>query len=177
MRRSTIAAIVAAAVLVAAGIWVVIDRRSPHVDTGPIAMDKALPALQGVSLDGAPLTSKDLRGHVAVINAWATWCGPCHHDQPILSALARKYGSKVRFLGIDYRDDRAAARRFWERYHTPYPSLFDASGRFASVLGFPYLPVIYVVDPSGKIRWEILKQTDEQEVSSAIDRVLSAQGS
>ena len=59
----------------------------------------------------------------------------------------------------------------------PYESFFDPSGKFAATLGFPYLPVIYVVDPAGTIRWQILGATDENEVSRAVDQVLASSGS
>jgi len=139
-------------------------------------MSSPLPTRDGQSLTKQPLHSSAFKGHVTVLNAWATWCGPCHHDQPILAKLARTYGSRVTFVGIDYQDQRAAAQRFWEQNKVPYASYFDPSGRFAAPLGFPYLPVIYVVDPSGTIRWQILGATDAQEVSTAIDQVLASSG-
>ncbi len=135
-----------------------IDHRSGNPDvTGPIALDSPMPSLTGASLNGKPMTSDGFRGHVTVINAWATWCGPCRHDQPILAQLARRYGSRVRFVGIDYRDDRAQALHFWnDEFGVPYPSYFDPSGKFAAPLRFPFLPVIYVVDAGGTIRRKLL---------------------
>ena len=124
------------------------------------------------------MTSDGFRGHVTVINAWATWCGPCRHDQPILAQLARRYGSRVRFVGIDYRDDRAQALHFWnDEFEVPYPSYFDPSGKFAAPLRFPFLPVIYVVDTGGTIRRKLLGQIDRAEVTDAIDQVLAGPSS
>ena len=177
MRRSTAVWLVVAGVVVAAGAWFLINHHSSPDALGPVAMASPLPTLEGDSLTKQPLTSAELKGHVAVINAWATWCAPCQHDQPILSKLARHYGSRVSFVGIDYQDQRSQAQRFWQQYHVPYPSYFDPSGKFAGPLAFPYLPVIYVVDPAGTIRWQILGATNRQEVAHAIDQVLGSPSS
>jgi cytochrome c biogenesis protein CcmG, thiol:disulfide interchange protein DsbE len=177
MRRSTAIAIVVVAVVVSAGAWFLINHHSDPATVGPVAMASPMPVLDGESLTKQPLSSTLLKGHVAVINAWATWCAPCQHDQPILAKLARHYGSRVTFMGIDYQDQRTSAQAFWTQYHVPYESFFDPSGKFAAPLGFPYLPVIYVVDPGGTIRWQILGATDAAEVSRAVDQVLASSGS
>jgi cytochrome c biogenesis protein CcmG/thiol:disulfide interchange protein DsbE len=83
----------------------------------------------------------------------------------------------VRFLGIDYRDDRATARGWQDdRFRLPYRSLYDPKGLTASDLGFPYLPDTYVVDASGTVRWEIFGATDRQELSGLIDQLLADPG-
>lgn len=178
MRRPAIVAIAAAVVVLAAGGWVLIDRHSHGADpTGPIAIATPLPAMSGTSLSGTPMSSDGYRGRVTVINAWASWCGPCRHDEPILTKLAHRYGSRVRFVGINHLDLRAQAVQFADEYHIPYPSFYDPSGRFASLFRYPYIPVVYVVDPSGTMRWEMLGQIDRSEVTTAIDQVLAASSS
>jgi thiol-disulfide isomerase/thioredoxin len=178
MRRSTVLAIIAAVVVVAAGGWLVIDHHSQGADpTGPIAIDSPMPAMTGRSLSGTPMTSEGYRGRVTVINAWASWCGPCRHDEPILSGLAHRYGSRVRFVGIDHLDDRAQAVHFADEFGVHYPSFYDPSGRFAGLFRYPYIPVVYVVDASGTMRWELLGQIDRSEVTTAIEQVLAASAS
>jgi DsbE subfamily thiol:disulfide oxidoreductase len=108
-----------------------------------------------------------------VINVWADWCAPCRREQPQLVELAARYREDgVRFLGINYQDDRDAARAWVREFEVPYPSLFDPAGRSAADLGFPALPDTYVVDPGGTIRWVVYGETDEQELAGLIDDVL-----
>lgn len=174
MRRSTIAGISVAAILLAgSAAWMVVNR-GDDVEAGPVAVDLPLPVLEGESLEGAPLSTREARGHVLVINVWATWCGPCARELPGIERAAARYaGEGVRFLGLNYRDDRAAARGWQdERFKLSYPSLYDPRGQFAHDLKFPYLPDTYVVDASGTIRWEIIGETNEQELSGLIDQVL-----
>ena len=109
-----------------------------------------------------------------MLNVWATWCGPCRREQPGLQRLAKDYGARVGFMGINYQDDRIAAARWADdEFGVSYPSLYDPSGRTASQLGYPYLPDTYIVDRSGTIRWAIQGETNEQELRGLIDQLLA----
>ena len=89
-------------------------------------------------MQGHPLSSADLMGSVLVVNAWASWCGPCEQETPMLAELSRRYAAQgVRFVGIDRTDQLAEAKRFVDRFHVPYPSFSDQAGRFAALLGYP----------------------------------------
>jgi thiol-disulfide isomerase/thioredoxin len=164
--------------------WWLFGRGSPSrtqgaatVGTGAAPLDEPLPRLEGDSLDGEALDAASFRGQVLVVNAWATWCLPCKKEQPDLVRLANRYRDRgVAFLGVNYRDDRAAARRWVsDEFHVPYPSIYDPSGRSASVLAYPLgLPDTYVVDPSGTIRWAIYGQTDAKELGGLIDQILAS---
>jgi DsbE subfamily thiol:disulfide oxidoreductase len=143
--------------------------------TGPAPRDEPLPRLAGETVTGEPIDAhRYADGDVLVVNVWADWCDPCRREQPALVDLARRYRDRgVRFLGINYQDDRHAARAWIETYDVPYPSLFDPSGATAVDLGFPALPDTYVVDRDGTIRWVVFGATDEAELGGLIDDVLS----
>jgi alkyl hydroperoxide reductase subunit AhpC len=79
----------------------------------------------------------------------------------------------VRFLGINYQDDRDAARGWVREFGVDYPSLFDPAGRWAADLAFPALPDTYVVDREGTIRWVVYGETDEGELVNLIEDVLA----
>lgn len=141
---------------------------------GVAEQDQPLPRLAGETLDGAHLDAASYAdGNVLVINVWADWCAPCRREQPQLVRLAERFeGRGVRFLGINYQDDRDAAKAWVREFGVPYPSLFDPSGRSAVDLGFPALPDTYVVDPGGTVRWVVYGETDERELAGLIDDVL-----
>jgi DsbE subfamily thiol:disulfide oxidoreductase len=143
--------------------------------SGVADQDRPLPRLAGETVDGDDLDAAAYAdGSVLVINVWANWCDPCRLEQPMLVELADLYEDDgVRFLGINYQDDRDAARAWVREYGVPYPSLFDPSGRSAADLGFPALPDTYVVDGEGTIRWAVFGKTDERELSGLIDDVLA----
>lgn len=143
---------------------------------GAASQNEPLPELTGKTLEGKSLDAATYAdGDVLVINVWANWCDPCRREQPQLVRLANRYRDEgVRFLGINYQDDRDAARAWVREFEVPYPSLFDPSGRSAADLGFPALPDTYVVDPGGTIRWVVYGETDEDELAGLIDEVLAA---
>jgi thiol-disulfide isomerase/thioredoxin len=180
MRGSRLAVVIVAAVVVLGAVaWAFVGREKPAQVGGPVAMNTPLPSIVGTTLDGSTLDSASFRGRPTVINAWATWCAPCQQEQPALVSLAKRYGSRVRFVGIDFNDDEAAARRWVStQYHVPYPSYSDPSGRTAHLLKYPLgLPDTFVVDADGVIRWAIYGRTDAEELGGVIDQVLAAQAS
>ena len=142
---------------------------------GVVELDRPLPQLLGETLDGDELDAADYAGgSVLVINVWADWCGPCRLEQPMLVELADRYEDDgVRFLGINYQDDRDLARAWVGEFDVPYPSLFDPSGRTAAVLDYPALPDTYVVDRRGTIRWVVFGATDGPQLAGLIDDVLA----
>jgi DsbE subfamily thiol:disulfide oxidoreductase len=142
---------------------------------GVAEQDRPLPRLAGETLDGEELDAASYAdGNVLVINAWATWCDLCRREQPMLVRLADRYRDEgVRFLGINYQDDRDAARAWVQEFGVPYPSLFDPSGRSAAELGFPALPDTYVVDRDGTIRSVVYGEADERQLARLIDDVIA----
>lgn len=86
----------------------------------------AAPRVSGTTLTGAKLSLDAYRGHVVVLNFWGSWCPPCRSEAPVLSALARRFGpAGVRFVGVDIRDNSAAAGAFQHDFGITYPSFSD----------------------------------------------------
>lgn len=134
------------------------------------APDFELPSLE----DDTPITLSSFRGHVLVLNFWASWCGPCRLEAPGLRRASAKYRAQdVRFLGVDYRDDKAAARAFVEDFHLPYPSVFDPAGTLAYSYGLIGFPTTFIIDPGGTIRYRFVGYLQQDVLEAALDDVLS----
>lgn len=175
MRTGRVVAIamVVLAVAAAAG-WLLGPRTDPREEGGVAALDEPFPGLAGEAVVGPPVDTDAMPPSVLVVNVWATWCEPCRREQPALLRVRERFADRdVAFVGVDYRDDRAAAERWIEDYEVPYPSLFDPTGRTAATLGFPFVPVTYVVDASGTSRYAVYGETNDQELSGLIDEVLA----
>jgi len=70
-----------------------------------------------------------VRGHPAVVNVWAAWCGPCLVEFPYVQQASLDYGSRVAFLGVDYQDNRERAQRLLRRVPLTFPSVEDPKGK------------------------------------------------
>ena len=94
---------------------------------------------------------RELRGHPVVINKWASWCGPCRAELPILQDLSTERGKEIAFVGVNARDKRPAAERFTARYPVPYPSYEDPDEAIARAIKAPSnFPVTLFVNAQGK---------------------------
>ncbi len=114
----------------------------------------ALPPVLGATLDGSSLDVASLRGKVVVLNNWASWCGPCQDELPVLSALASTAGRGAAFVGLDVKDTDEAARAMVSKVGVPYPSIVDRDGRtLATLPGVPpaALPSTLVIDRQGRV--------------------------
>jgi cytochrome c biogenesis protein CcmG/thiol:disulfide interchange protein DsbE len=81
-----------------------------------------------------------VRGYPAVVNVWASWCGPCRSEFPDFQQVAAKRGDEIAFLGLDAEDSDAAAQTFLEELPLPYPSVTDPDAdakREFGLVGYP----------------------------------------
>lgn len=133
-----------------------------------------LPDVQGPTIDGDSLSLADLRGDILVLNVWGSWCGPCRAEAPTLAEISADTESAgVRFIGIDVRDNPAAALAFEREFDITYPSFDDQDGQvlasFAGIVPISAVPSTIVVDRSGAIRATIVGQVDPRTLRGLID--------
>ena len=139
--------------------------------------DEPAPSFSIESLDVGTVSLQALRGHVVVLNFWATWCGPCRLEAPAFDRLSHAYGDQgVRFLGMNELDDRAAAQTFVRQFELDYPSGFDPAGRLADDFRLYALPTTFLIDPEGIVRYRFVGYLDEPTLRSAIDDLLQEDG-
>jgi cytochrome c biogenesis protein CcmG/thiol:disulfide interchange protein DsbE len=76
-----------------------------------------------------------LAGYPAVVNVWASWCGPCRFEFPFFQRMAARFGKRVAFLGVDKEDSEDAARTFLSEAPVPYPSYTDPDEEIGAEIG------------------------------------------
>jgi thiol-disulfide isomerase/thioredoxin len=115
------------------------------------------PPEQVTSSGGPTLTGKDVsitsfRGHPVVLIFWASWCGPCHDEQPALNAAYATWRTRgVAFLGIDIRDTTTPALAFQSEFKVPYPSIADTNATLAVDYRIPSAPALIFLNTQGRV--------------------------
>jgi peroxiredoxin len=116
---------------------------------GQVAPDFALK-----SSTGENLRLSEYRGNVVMINFWATWCGPCRQEMPLLDELYTRY-ERVGFslLGVNIDDDSRRAMQMIEDLGVSFPVLFDARKEVSKLYEVEAMPVTVLVDREGNVRY------------------------
>ncbi len=105
------------------------------------------------SASGENLRLSEYRGDVVLINFWATWCGPCRQEMPLLDDLYGRY-QRVGFslLGVNIDDDSRRAMKMVQELGVNFPVLFDESKEVSKLYKVEAMPVTVLVDREGRIR-------------------------
>jgi peroxiredoxin len=100
-----------------------------------------------------------LRGHIVVLNLWATWCPPCVEELPSLLALHRQMPD-IEVVAISLDQDDAVYRSFLVRHHVDLVTVRDESGRINALYGTAQIPETYVIDRNGILRRKFVSAQD-----------------
>lgn len=110
--------------------------------------------LLGGGLDAYKARLADARGRPVVVNQWASWCGPCRAEFPYFQQLARKYDSRVVFIGVNSRDSRDGANEFLAQFPTPFEHFEDPDAEIArSFRGGRAWPTTAFYTADGKLNY------------------------
>ena len=170
-RRKLLALLPLAAFLALAALFFsrlgVDSQRLPSALVGKPAPAFTLPALEGANVPA--FSDADLRkGHVTLVNVFASWCGPFRDEHPLLMRLAADEGLKkagVRMAGLSYKDDPANALRFLRELGAPYDMIgVDRGGRAGVEWGVYGVPETFVVRGDGTIAYKHVGPITEQSL-------------
>jgi thiol-disulfide isomerase/thioredoxin len=118
-------------------------------------------------LDGAAFAVTDARGRVLFLDFYASWCGPCKVELPLVESWAKSHAQAV-VVPVDVAEPRSAAAAF-ARQHGLGNVAIDPHGDSQGIFAVTGLPTIVVVDPQGRVRakWEGLNPAVALAMSSA----------
>ena len=135
------------------------------------------PAFALERLDGkGELELASLRGKAVVLNFWASWCGPCREEMPLLEAGWKRWQDRdVVFVGVDVKDFRADARDFLAEYDVTYVNVYDGKGSTIGRYGVTGFPETYFIDRDGNVVYRIAGPVlEEEDLDDGIERALRA---
>ena len=128
-------------------------------------------------IDGGRVHLRDLRGHIVVFNLWATWCGPCKAELPLLVSAQREYKDRgVLFVAASLDDAKSRPRipEFLKQFDVQFPVWTGASGDDLARLGLgEAVPATAFLDEEGQIAARVSGQIRETEIKERIDWLLN----
>ena len=115
-------------------------------------------------------------GKPVVLNFWASWCGPCADEAPVLQDAARRYGDRVTFVGVDVQDVDADAQAFMRKYGISYTSGSGNAGPISVQYGMRGVPETYFIAPDGRLirKWNTLTSADLEQFLGELQRASGA---
>lgn len=143
---------IAAAAIVAV-IFGVYFRGGNSQVTGPAALaGRPAPSFTVSTLSGRTSGLDAYRGHIVVMNLWASWCPPCRAEMPDLQRLSQDYRSRnVVVIGVDQGESAQRAGAFAHSLGISYPILVDEQQQYGRVYAALGLPTTIVIDPNGVV--------------------------
>lgn len=119
--------------------------------------DFSLPSLQD---EQVVINQENLKGNVLLLNVWATWCPSCRVEHDYLLTLSK---NGIPIVGLNYKDERQAAKSWLTRLGNPYEyNIFDSSGKLGFDLGVYGAPETYLIDKEGKVRFRHVGVVDDK---------------
>jgi peroxiredoxin len=106
------------------------------------------------SLEGTNLRLEEYRGQVVLINFWASWCGPCRQEMPLLDRLHQRYlDTGFAVLGVNVEGEEAPARELIDKIPVTFPVLIDEGQAVSELYRLEAMPSTVVVDRDGVVRY------------------------
>ena len=106
------------------------------------------------SSSGKNIKLSELRGQVVLLNFWASWCGPCRQEMPLLDDLHKRY-SKLGFtvLGVNVEEDSSKAKNMLRSIPVTFPILFDTNNTVSKAYNVSAMPSTVMIDRDGNMRY------------------------
>lgn len=117
------------------------------------------------------------RGKVVLVNFWATWCEPCREEMPSMQALRQRFAGKpFEVLAVNMMDSEEKVAAFRKSQRIDLPILMDKDGATAARWKVRMLPISFVIDRSGAIRYQLVGEANwtGRDITSVIERLMGA---
>jgi cytochrome c biogenesis protein CcmG/thiol:disulfide interchange protein DsbE len=149
------------------------DNLAAKTETAaPIAYRRA-PGFTRIDLNHRQVSLADYRGKVVLLNFWATWCVPCLTEMPHFVAWQQEYGGRgLQVIGVSMDDEQQPVRITYQKYRLNYPVVMGdekIGEMYGGILG---LPVTFLIDRTGKIRFKHEGDTDTKTIENEMRGLL-----
>ena len=129
------------------------------------------------SNQGKNIRLSDLRGQVVMLNFWASWCGPCRQEMPLLDQLYQRYNpAGFTLLGVNVEADPAEAETLLKEAPVSFPVLFDTASKVSEAYKVDAMPSSVLIDCNGKVSYvhRGYKPGDEREYQKRVKDLIKS---
>ena len=158
LQRCTLAAVIMTGAAFAGG------------DTG-----RPAPAFTLTELNGQPAALSQFKGQVVMVNFWATWCGPCQQEMPLLDQMYKKFKpAGFTLLGVNVDKEAPPVRELLARKPVSFPVLLDPANQVSKAYHVDEMPSTVIIDRKGEIRYvhRGYRPGDENEYQDRIRQLI-----
>jgi len=118
------------------------------------AADVQAPAFTLQSVDGKAVSLAQYKGDVVMINFWASWCGPCRQEMPLLDSIYKQYKDMgFVLLGVNVEPDSHNANAWLKKTPVSYPVLYDPNSQVSQLYQVQAMPTTVIIDRQGIVRF------------------------
>ena len=122
---------------------------------------------------GTQMGLDELKGHPILLDFWASWCGPCAMEAPIVDRVARRYGKKgLTVLGVNVSDTADVVRAYAAQKGLSYPMVLDAGSDASNRYGVRQLPSLIVIDKAGNVLAFVPGLVDEAYLNDLVEAAM-----
>ncbi len=155
------------------GAWGLTLLARPAPAGGLALVGEPAPNFALTDLNGNLVQLSSLRGRPVIVHFWASWCGPCVDEFPLLlNASAAHRQSDLAIVGVVYDDSSAAAAAFMTRMGATWPATMDPGGGVATRYGIIGPPDTFFVDRSGVIIGRQIGQLSATDIEHGLAQIL-----
>jgi cytochrome c biogenesis protein CcmG, thiol:disulfide interchange protein DsbE len=154
------------------GLWgaVLVARAQPAAG---LQIGDPAPSFALADLDGRPVRLADLRGRPVIVNFWASWCGPCVEEFPLLArALDAHRADGLVVIGVVVQDNSESARDFMRRMGAGWPAAMDPGDDTARRFGIYAPPETFFIDPDGTVAGRQIGQLTVADLNRQLALIL-----
>lgn len=141
-------------------------------DAAAETINTEAPDITVTAMDGTRLKLSDLRGKTVFVNFWATWCGPCMQEMPVMEKVYPEYKDKVEFFTVSIDDARADYEKYVKEQGFAFPMYWGDKNAIISAYGLQGIPASYIIDKYGTITQSHIGGMQEKDMRAFLDKAL-----
>ncbi|WP_055108837.1 TlpA family protein disulfide reductase [Paenibacillus ihumii] len=147
----------------AIGTIIASSKDDKQTEKARLVIGKSAPDFEVTNTHGDKVALSDYRGKVVVLNFWASWCGPCVKEMPLINEVYQSDQADLAVLFVNAGESKGTVNEFLAENDFDFPVMIDVTGKVAGLYGIVGLPVTYIIDKQGNLHQSIVGEITSSE--------------